>query len=261
MPTRRTSRRDDDIVRVSDAEYSGSRRSAHLPEDENPFTFIVQKGDMKVGEESRKKYIEWQLVVAGGEFKGKRVYHVTSLQEKALFNLRGMMEAAGVAVKDARASAIIKTMTGKRFKANVMDDEYDGKTKSVLDDYVIESDDEDEDEDEEEEAPRRSRRSSRTSSGSKGRSRRSRDEEEDEEEEEEEEEEDEDEEDEDDEDEEDEEDEEPAPKRRAKSTATSAKSGRTRGKPSSNTRSSGRKGGGRRRDADEDLDEIDLDDL
>lgn len=184
MTNRRASRRDNDPVLDFDGvdAWTGGGRSAHLPMEENPFRFKITKGEPKIGQDSKKPYILWTCVVESGEHRGKKVLHNTTLQPQALGNLKGLIEACGVRPKSARASLVIKSLTGKSFRANVMDDEYNDKVKSVIDEYVIggkraapvdddedededDVEDEDEDEEEEEEAPpSRARRTSRASS-------------------------------------------------------------------------------------------------
>lgn len=253
----RSRRRGDDVVDFKGVQVGGGGRSAHLPEEEGPYVFRVKKGERKEGEESGKPYINWLCVVDKGPYKGKKVYNITSLNPKALWNLRGMMEAAGINPGDRsmNVAAIIKRLTNKTFQAEVEDDEYNGNVKSKIAEYVVavkdddvdDEDDEDEEEDEEEEeedepAPRRGK----AKVTPKPRSRKAAPVEDDEDEDEEEEEEDEDEE------------EEPPAKKSRGSARSSSKASSTR-RSSKSSRSAKRSKV--EDDDDEDLDDIDLDDL
>lgn len=159
MTNRRTRASRDEVIRLKGVDASGGGRSAHLPDDEGPYTFVVVKGEDRLGKDSGKRTINWQCKVSVGGYKGKNVYHNTSLQPQALFNLKQMMIACGVDPdRDRKVSAILTALKGKTFQAYVVDDEYNGKLKSIIDEFVLEGediedddaeDDEDEDEDEE----------------------------------------------------------------------------------------------------------------
>lgn len=240
MTNRRSTRargRSEDTVDLRGVEAGGGRRSAHLPEEEGPFTFVIDQVSRKEGKDSGKAYLDLRCKVYSGRYKGKVVWHNCSLQPQALFNLRQVMEACGLdAEKVFRIPVLIRTLTGKRFKAEVEDDEYNGKVKSVLSEFIIDQPDGDEDEDEDGEEE---------------------DEEEDED---------------DEEDEEEDEDEEPPARARRRAPAraparaaapsrngTRAAPARTRAAAAAPARSSRRRAPAD--DDDEDLDEIDLEDL
>lgn len=127
----------------------GGGRGAHLPK--GVYDFKVASGEVRESD-SGNDYISWQLEVKSGKQKGKKIYHITSLKPDALWNLRGMLEACGIETPESKFKFKIKSVVGKSFRAEVEDDEYQGKTKSVIRDYVVEEDEDDEeDEDEEEE--------------------------------------------------------------------------------------------------------------
>lgn len=240
--TRRSSRRgDDDVVRLSRVEAGSGRRSAHLPEEENPFEFTIESITRETGRDSGKAYLNVKLKVKSGPRKGKIVYSTCSLKPEALWNLKNMLIAAGLttlAERDLKVAQIIKAATGKSLFANVADDEYNGKIKSVIDTWEAEV----------ATAPRRRRV-----------------EEEDDEEEEDEEVEDDDLEDEDEgeddlEEDEDEDEEEPAPVKRKSASAKS----KTSTKPAVRATAARASRGRSRRasdDDDEDLDDLELDDI
>ena len=255
----RARRRGDDVVDFKGVNAGGGGRSAHLPEDEGPYLFRIKKGERKEGEDSGKPYINWLCVVDKGPYKGKKVYNITSLNPKALWNLRGMMEASGINPGDRsmNVAAIIKRLTNKTFQAEVEDDEYNDKVKSKIAEYVVavkdddvdDEDDDDEEEDEEEEdeeedepAPRRGK----AKVTPKPRSRKAAPVEDDEDEEEE--------------DEEDDEEEEEPPAKKSRASARSTTKAASSPRSSKSSRSA-RRSKKVEDDDDEDLDDIDLDDL
>jgi hypothetical protein len=197
---RRRRSEDDDVVDLRGVEAGSGRRAAHLPEEEGPYNFVVDDVTEEVGNDSGKKYLNVRVKVRDGDYKGKVVYHNCSLQPKALFNLRSLMEACKLdAEKRFKIRDLIRQLKGKTFSAEVEDDEYNGKVKSIIAEFVIPSarskrvaqaaddddeedeedenveDDEDEDvdeddEDEEEEAPAAPARRRRAQAASNGRS-------------------------------------------------------------------------------------------
>lgn len=237
MATPRRSRRDDDVVDLRGVEAGSGRRSAHLPVEDGPYKFEVAAVKVAEGKDSGKKYLDVQARVVAGPYKGKKVYHSCSLQPKALFNLKNLMQACGVEAERAfKIPVLIKTLTGKKFTAEVEDDEWNDKVKSVISEFILD-------------APAK-------------KSRRARDEEDEDEEEEEDEEEDEEEEDEEDEEEDDEDEEEEEPVKTRKARSTSKTTAKTKTKAKAPSRSRGRRRAADDEDEDdEDLDDIELDDL
>lgn len=182
-------------VSFKGVEGGGGKRSAHLPEDGGPYTFLIADATEGEGQDSGKAYINVKARVSKGEYRGKTVYHICSLQKKALFNLRNIMTACGMDPGERTFDSvkICKALKGKTFQADVEDDTYNGKTKSVLSEFVFDApttkrkraaddddeedeEEEEEDEEEEEKPARRSRTKVTTKSASK---RKARDEDED----------------------------------------------------------------------------------
>lgn len=152
MTNRRSRAQRDEVIKLGGVDASGGGRSAHLPEDEGPYTFIVDKGEDRVGKDSGKRTLNWRCTVTKGGYKGKHVYHNTSLQPQALFNLKQMMIACGVDPnRDRKVSQILTVLKGKSFQAYVADDEYNGRLKSVIDEFVLEGEEVDDDDAEDDE--------------------------------------------------------------------------------------------------------------
>lgn len=108
----------------------------------------VSEGDHKVkvlevteeeGAESGKPYLNWKLKVIKGaedDDKGKTLYHITSLQAQALFNLRKTLEAAGIEIPNKAMNLDLDELEGLTFMVTTEDEEYKGKKRSrVIDTY------------------------------------------------------------------------------------------------------------------------------
>lgn len=98
--------------------------------------------------------------VIKGSAKGCAVFETFSLTEKALWKLKGFLEAIGMKA-NGKLSLDLDKLEGKVCIINVIHDEYNGQKRAKIasylkpeDDEEDEEDDEDE-EDEEEEAPRK----------------------------------------------------------------------------------------------------------
>jgi hypothetical protein len=142
---------------------SGGGRSSHVPEDD--YLFKVVKGEIRDNKAGDGRHISWRVTVSAGEYKGKTVYHTTSLKPEALWNLRNLIFAClGKNLAGKSVAFDPEILEGKVFAGTTEDDEYDGKMKSVIVDIRPKSDlkrpedDESEiedevDEEEEDEAP------------------------------------------------------------------------------------------------------------
>lgn len=96
--------------------------------------------------------------VIKGSAKGCAVFETFSLTEKALWKLKGFLDAIGVKA-DGKISLDLDKLEGKVCVIDVIHDEYNGQKRAKISSYIKPEDDEDEDEEdeeEEEEAPRKS---------------------------------------------------------------------------------------------------------
>ena len=205
-------------------------KAAHIPEGD--YLFKVVKHETRKNKAGTGRYFSWQMQCVSKKYKGKTIYHITSLKPDALWNLRNLIHAClGRNVAGKVVNFDPTSLYGKIFAGTTEDDEYENEEthkvtiKSVLADLrpkeELEADEEDDDDET--------------------------DDDEDEDEDEEEDDEDDEEEDEDDEDEE--EDEEP-PARKKRSAKPSSAGGK---KKKSKARKS--------RDDDEDLEDVDVEDI
>ena len=89
----------------------------------------VKKVEKRVSESSGKPYLNWELEIISGDknVKGKVIYHVTSLQPQALFNLRNVLIALGIDVPKKSINLDLSKLKGKVLGIVVEDDEYRGE--------------------------------------------------------------------------------------------------------------------------------------
>lgn len=108
--------------------------------------------ELKTSAESGNQYISWVFKVSEGKYKGRKVWHNTSLQPQALFNLRNLLEAMGIEVDDASMDLELDEFEDSEVGALVVNEKYEGKDRPRIAEFIptedVESgDEEDEDED------------------------------------------------------------------------------------------------------------------
>lgn len=93
--------------------------------------------------------------VIKGSAEGCAVFETFSLTEKALWRLKGFLEAIGMKA-NGKLSLDLDKLEGKVCVIDVIHDEYNGQKRAKIASYLKpEDDEEDEEEDEEEETPRK----------------------------------------------------------------------------------------------------------
>ena len=141
-------------------DMDGVSSRALLPEGEYP---VRVKGiELKTSDNSGKDYLEWEFETfdTGDEkLNGVTLYYMTSLQPKALFNLRGLLEAMGVDVPDGPMDIEFDELEDEEVLAIVRHEEWEGKPRHKMKDYAplgergddekvsVSEEDDDEDED------------------------------------------------------------------------------------------------------------------
>jgi hypothetical protein len=103
---------------------------------------LLPEGDYRVhfAEASREDgnehdYIRWTFVVKEGQFEDKKCYTNTSLAPQALWNLRNLLEAAGVDVPDGSMDLDLDNVEdlGEDFMVTIVHEDYeDRKTMKVV---------------------------------------------------------------------------------------------------------------------------------
>jgi len=101
--------------------------------------------ELKTSENSGNDYINWKMKGSGGS-----VYHTTSLQPQALWNLRNLLEAMGMEVPEGPLELELADYDGMELGAEIDHETYQGKKKPVIIDLFPASELDDESEGEEE---------------------------------------------------------------------------------------------------------------
>lgn len=119
-------------VDFTDAEERGSYS---IPE--GTYVFVVKEVSEEVGQDSGAPYLKWVVSVASGPHKGTVLYENTSLKPKALWKLRDLLQAMGEQVPKGKMElSPLSQFVGSKFSASVADEEYDGKVRSRILEYV-----------------------------------------------------------------------------------------------------------------------------
>lgn len=111
---------------------------------------LVPEGDyrVKVDEVTQEEsdagnaYLAWVLKIVDGKHKGSTLYHNTSLQPQALWNLKGVLEALGVEVPDSSMDIDLKELVGMEASVTVEHETYQGKPKARIVSWNTDGDEE-----------------------------------------------------------------------------------------------------------------------
>ena len=148
-------KKDNDTVKVNfghpDAKGGGGR-NPRLPEGD--YKAKIVKAEKKEAKSSGNTYIQFTFKITEGKYKGKELTGNATLTPKALFWLRHMLEALGVDVPEKAVNIKYKKYIGEKVGITLEDDEYEGKIKSEVSDFVeydLVGADEDDDDDEDDE--------------------------------------------------------------------------------------------------------------
>jgi len=117
-------------VDFTGVESGGGR--VRIPEGDYGLRIKDVKG--KKGEESGKNYLALNFEVISGDKKGlkKVLAHSCSLQTQALWNFRNLLEACGKQVAAKALKIDLDKLVGLECAGTVIDDEYEGRKKSVI---------------------------------------------------------------------------------------------------------------------------------
>jgi len=100
--------------------------------------------------------IVWEFdIVDHPKYEGARFWYNTVLLPQSLWNLRAVLDALGVKVKDTTMNIPLGRLIDRTCGIEIVDGEYEGKTRSEINDIfpeaLLEENDEEEEEEEEEE--------------------------------------------------------------------------------------------------------------
>lgn len=115
--------------------------------------------ELKTSAESGNQYISWTFKVSEGKYKGRKVWHNTSLQPQALFNLRNLLEAMGIEVDEGEMDLELPDFEGVDVGLIVVNEKYEGKDRPRVTEFIpvedVDGDGEggDDDDDDDDEPP------------------------------------------------------------------------------------------------------------
>lgn len=118
------------LVKVDFTGVEAGSNFSRVPEGD--YAFKINKVDLKKGDKGN--YLLFHLKVTKGNPKaiGKMVPHNCSLTKQSLWNFRNLIEACGKPVASKALNIDLDKMVGWELAGTVVDDEYEGKKKSVV---------------------------------------------------------------------------------------------------------------------------------
>lgn len=134
--------------RILSVDFTGVETKELIPDGD--YAVIVKEVTEESGDKG--KYLNWVMEINTGEFKGKRLYYITSLTKQSLWNLRAVLEALGIEVSKSKMQLDIQSYRGMEMGVSVETEKYKGKLKNtVVDIYNLEDSGDDDEEGEDKE--------------------------------------------------------------------------------------------------------------
>lgn len=94
--------------------------------------YHVRVEDIEQEEGDKGPYLNWELKIPSGEYKGKKLWYITSLTKQSLWNLRAVLEALGVEVPKSKMALDLPSYKGLEMGVSVEIEKYKGKEKNVV---------------------------------------------------------------------------------------------------------------------------------
>lgn len=114
---------------------------------EGQYEVKVVEVEQKTSDNSGNDYLAWEFqVISPAKYKGKKLYHNTSLTPQSLWNLRGLLEQLGVEVPEEPTDIDLDDLIDRTVGCEVQHEEYKGKPKPRIVDFFEFSEEEAEDE-------------------------------------------------------------------------------------------------------------------
>ena len=101
-----------------------------LPEGE----YAVEVVEIEQREGTKGPYLNWELKVVVGQFKGRKLWNVTSLAQQSLWVLRAHLAALGVATPQGKFVLNPDALKGLKMGVKVGHKVFDGKTRAKVED-------------------------------------------------------------------------------------------------------------------------------
>jgi len=119
-------------------DFEGVTSFVLLPEGDFPLRVVSI--EQKESNSSDHDYLKWEFEAFNtGEdrLNGSKVFHNTSLSPKALWNLRGLLEAMEEEVPDGPMDLVFDELIDCEILATIKHEEYDGKDYARIEQYAI----------------------------------------------------------------------------------------------------------------------------
>ena len=111
-------------------DFSGVEERTLVPPGD--YVCKVKKVELKTNKKGDGKYIQWNVQIGTGQYKGNVLYHITSLKPQALFNLRNTLIACGIDVPTKAINLDTSILPGKILGITVYHEEYEGKPSAKI---------------------------------------------------------------------------------------------------------------------------------
>lgn len=95
------------------------------------YTVKINKVEAKKSQ-SGNPYLNWETTITEGEFKGCKLWYITSLQPQSLFSLRNLLIAAGLEVPKSVVKIDLDLVIGRVVEAKVIMEEYNGENRAKV---------------------------------------------------------------------------------------------------------------------------------
>ena len=99
-----------------------------LPEGE----YAVEVKEIEQREGNKGPYLNWELQVCAGQFKGRKIWNVTSLAVQSLWVLRATLEALGVQVPGGKFILQPDAYKGLKMGVRLVHRVHDSKTRAKV---------------------------------------------------------------------------------------------------------------------------------
>ena len=100
---------------------------------------VIQQVEVKQSEQGEHPYLNWTLEISEGEHEGRKLYMITSLSPKALWNLQNVLQSFGLEgdeveleIDEDTNMLISPDLTGESAVATVAAQMYQGKPSSKV---------------------------------------------------------------------------------------------------------------------------------
>lgn len=106
-------------------------KSGFEPIPEGKHDAVVFEIEQKIGQNSGKPYLNWQLKIQGGECDGRRAFFMTSLAPNALWKLKEVLHNLGYSKEELEGNFELDTMdlVGRDCTIVITHEEYQGEMR------------------------------------------------------------------------------------------------------------------------------------